>query len=49
MPAGDGAGGLRTINAGSLARAREREALGFLQIALAAAEKRAWTGGFAVS
>ena len=43
------AGGLRTINAGSLARAREREAPGFLQITLAAAEKRAWTGGFAVA
>src|SRR5690348_3075175 len=33
-----GAGGLRTIDAGSLARARELEALGFLQITLAAAE-----------
>jgi hypothetical protein len=40
---------LRTINAGLLARAREREALGFLQITLGAAEKRAWTGRFAVA
>jgi 8-hydroxy-5-deazaflavin:NADPH oxidoreductase len=42
------AGGLRAIDAGSLRRARELEALGFLQITLAAAEKVAWTGGFAV-
>ncbi|HEY0952823.1 NADPH-dependent F420 reductase [Nocardioides sp.] len=42
------AGGLRVIDAGSLQRARELEALGFLQISLAAAEKVSWTGGFAV-
>jgi NADPH-dependent F420 reductase len=42
------AGGLRAIDAGSLRRARELEAIGFLQITLAAAEKIAWTGGFAV-
>ena len=42
------AGGLRAIDAGSLKRARELEALGFLQMTLAAAEKIAWTGGFAV-
>jgi NADPH-dependent F420 reductase len=42
------AGGLRAIDAGSLRRARELEALGFLQITLAATEKIAWTGGFAV-
>jgi NADPH-dependent F420 reductase len=42
------AGGLRAIDAGSLRRARELEALGFLQITLAAGEKIAWTGGFAV-
>ncbi|MGY1883932.1 NADPH-dependent F420 reductase [Blastococcus sp. SYSU DS0753] len=42
------AGGLRAIDAGSLARARELEALGFLQITLAAGEKIAWTAGFAV-
>ena len=41
-------GGLKAIDAGSLARAREMEALGFLQISLAAAEKIAWTGGFGV-
>ncbi len=42
------AGGLRVIDAGSLRRARELEAIGFLQISLAAAEKVSWTGGFAV-
>ncbi len=42
------AAGLRAIDAGSLRRARELEALGFLQISLAAGEKIAWTGGFAV-
>src|SRR3982751_5350204 len=42
------AGGVRAIDAGSLRRARELEALGFLQITLAAAEKIAWTRGFAV-
>jgi 8-hydroxy-5-deazaflavin:NADPH oxidoreductase len=43
------AGGLRAIDAGSLRRARELEALGFLQITLAAADKMPWTGGFAVA
>lgn len=42
------AGGLRAIDAGSLRRARELEALGFLQLTLAAAEKITWTGGFGV-
>jgi hypothetical protein len=42
------AGGLHAIDAGSLRRARELEALGFLQITLAAGEKVSWTGGFAV-
>ena len=42
------AGGLRAIDAGSLRRARELEALAFLQITLAAGEKVPWTGGFAV-
>jgi NADPH-dependent F420 reductase len=42
------AGGLRAIDAGDLRRARELEAIGFLAITLAAAEKIAWTGGFAV-
>jgi NADPH-dependent F420 reductase len=43
------AGGLSAIDAGSLRRAREMEALAFLQITLAAAEKIPWTGGFAVA
>lgn len=42
------AGGLRAEDAGSLKRARELEAVGFLQIKLAATEKVGWTGGFAV-
>lgn len=42
------AGGLQAVDAGSLNRARELEALGFLQITLAATEKIGWTGGFAV-
>ena len=42
------AGGLKAIDAGQLARARELEALGFLQISLAAGEKISWTGGFGV-
>lgn len=41
-------GGLKAIDAGALSRARELEALGFLQITLAAAEKLTWTGGFGV-
>ena len=42
------AGGLATIDAGSLSRARELEAIGFLQIKLASAEHVSWTGGFGV-
>jgi NADPH-dependent F420 reductase len=42
------AGGLHAIDAGTLARARELEALGFLQITLAANEKVPWTGGFGI-
>ena len=42
------AGGLGVIDAGHLGRARELEALGFLQITLAAAEKISWTGGFGI-
>jgi 8-hydroxy-5-deazaflavin:NADPH oxidoreductase len=42
------AGGLRAIDAGDLRRARELEAIGFLAITLAAAEKISWAGGFAV-
>ena len=41
-------GGLKAIDAGSLRRARELEALGFLQITLAAQEKVSWTGGLGV-
>jgi 8-hydroxy-5-deazaflavin:NADPH oxidoreductase len=41
-------GGLEVIDAGSLSRARELEAIGFLQIKLAAAEKVSWTGGFGI-
>lgn len=40
--------GLQAIDVGNLKRARELEALGFLQIALAAGEQISWTGGFAV-
>ncbi|GHH75005.1 NADPH-dependent F420 reductase [Promicromonospora soli] len=40
------AAGLRAVDAGSLKRARELEAIGFLQITLAGAEKISWTGGF---
>ncbi|NTV38607.1 MAG: NADPH-dependent F420 reductase [Demequinaceae bacterium] len=43
------AGGVAAIDAGSLARAHELEALGFLQLTLAVGEKIAWTGGFAVA
>jgi NADPH-dependent F420 reductase len=42
------AAGLRAVDAGSLRRARELEALGFLQITLAAQEKTSWAGGFAL-
>ena len=41
-------GGLNTIDAGTLKRARELEAMGFLQITLAAREQLNWTAGFAV-
>jgi 8-hydroxy-5-deazaflavin:NADPH oxidoreductase len=41
-------GGLNAIDAGSLKRARELEAVGFLQLTLAAGEKVSWTGGFGV-
>ncbi|WNM25843.1 NAD(P)-binding domain-containing protein [Demequina capsici] len=42
------AGGVSVIDAGSLKRAHELEAFGFLQLTLAAAEKISWTGGFGV-
>jgi 8-hydroxy-5-deazaflavin:NADPH oxidoreductase len=38
--------GLRALDAGTLRRARELEALGFLQITLAAGGQLPWTGGF---
>ena len=41
--------GLRGVDAGSLRRARELEALGFVQLTLAAGEKIAWTGGFTLA
>jgi NADPH-dependent F420 reductase len=41
-------GGLKAIDAGSLNRARELEAIGFLQLTLAINEKVSWTGGFGV-
>lgn len=40
------AGGRAAVDAGSLKRAHELEAVGFLQLTLAAAEKIGWTGGF---
>ena len=40
--------GLAFIDAGLLKRARELEAMGFLQISLAAADKISWTGGFGI-
>lgn len=42
------AGGLRAVDVGSLRRARELEALAFLQITLAAAKATSWDAGFAL-
>ena len=42
-------GGLNAIDAGALKRARELEAIGFLQLTLAANEKVSWVGGFGVA
>ncbi|MCU1445089.1 NADPH-dependent F420 reductase [Cryobacterium sp.] len=42
------AGGVLAVDAGALKRARELEALGFLQLTLAAAGTTGWTGGFAL-
>ena len=42
------AGGMAAVDAGSLKRARELEAIAFLQIVLAVREQVMWTGGFAV-
>ncbi|MCI2957612.1 NADPH-dependent F420 reductase [Agromyces atrinae] len=43
------AGGLGVVDAGALKRARELEAIGFLQLTLAASEKISWTGGYSLS
>lgn len=42
-------GDLKAVDAGSLQRAHELEALGFLQLTLAAGEKTSWTSGFALA
>jgi predicted dinucleotide-binding enzyme len=42
------AAGLRGVDAGSLKRARELEAVGLLQMTLAGAEKISWGGGLAL-
>jgi predicted dinucleotide-binding enzyme len=42
------AAGLNAADAGPLRRARELEAIGFLQLTLAVNEKIGWVGGFAV-
>jgi len=42
------AGGVEAIDTGSLKRAHELEAIGFLQLTLAASEKIGWTGGFGI-
>ena len=42
------AAGLKTADAGPLARAREMEAFALLQIGLAATEQTSWTAGFAL-
>ncbi|MFP3713357.1 NADPH-dependent F420 reductase [Puerhibacterium sp. TATVAM-FAB25] len=41
-------GGLAVADAGGLQRARELEAVGFLQMVLAVRERIGWTGGFAL-
>lgn len=42
------AGGVDAVDAGSLARARELEAIGFLQLTLAVQEKVGWNAGVAL-
>jgi 8-hydroxy-5-deazaflavin:NADPH oxidoreductase len=42
------AGGVDAVDAGSLSRAHELEAIGFLQLTLAVGEKIGWTGGFGI-
>ena len=41
--------GLDAVDAGALSRARELEAIGFLQLTLAVSEKVAWNAGFALN
>jgi predicted dinucleotide-binding enzyme len=43
------AGGVAALDVGSLKRAHELEALGFLQLTLAVNDQLSWTGGFAVA
>ncbi|MFJ9243898.1 hypothetical protein [Streptomyces sp. NPDC101776] len=43
------AAGLRAVDEGGLKRARELEALCFLQLILAAGDKTSWTGGFTLA
>lgn len=43
------AGGVNAIDAGSLSRARELEAIGFVQLTLAVQEKIGWNAGFAIA
>ncbi|MGI9822979.1 NADPH-dependent F420 reductase [Agromyces sp. Marseille-Q5079] len=43
------AGGVKVVDAGALKRARELEALGFLQLTLAVQEKTSWAGGFSLT
>ena len=43
------AGGVEAVDVGALSRARELEALGFLQLTLALGEKISWTGGFGLA
>ena len=40
---------LQVLDAGKLKRAREMEAMAFLQMTLAAGEKISWNGGFGVN
>jgi 8-hydroxy-5-deazaflavin:NADPH oxidoreductase len=40
------AGGVEAVDVGPLSRARDLEALGFLQLTMAMSEKISWTGGF---
>lgn len=43
------AGGVDALDAGALTRARELEAIGFLQLTLAVSEKVGWNAGFAIA